>query len=111
MNALFDKIFFRLRIIYDNFLKSSKTLKKIKVYFIYINNYHKITQKTCEKEKTPKIDRTICFYTLKQFVSFFFNRFIRVNFLFLFVISIIIVNKKILTKMFVSIVINKIILQ
>ena len=51
MNALFNKIFSRLRIVYDNFLKSSKTLKKIKAYFICINNCYEMTRKTCEKKK------------------------------------------------------------
>ena len=51
MNALLDKVFFRLRIIYDNFLKPSKTLEKIKAYFIYVNNRHKMTRKTREKKK------------------------------------------------------------
>ena len=71
MNALLDKIFSQLQIIYDNFLKSSKTLKEIKAYFIRINNRHKITRKTYEKEKIQKIDRVIRFHTSKQFVSFF----------------------------------------
>ena len=70
MNVLFDKIFLQLQIIYDNFLKSLKTLKEIKAYFIYINNCHRMTQKTCEKEKIQKINRTIRFHTLKRFVSF-----------------------------------------
>ena len=73
MNALFNKVFFQLRIVYDNFLKSSKTLKKIKTYFICVNNRHKMTRKTCEKEKIQKIDRTIRFHTSKRFVSFFFR--------------------------------------
>ena len=70
MNALLDKIFFQLWIIYDNLLKSSKTLEKIKAYFIRVNNRHKMTRKTREKEKTQKIDRTIHSHTLKRFVSF-----------------------------------------
>ena len=73
MNALFNKIFFRLQIVYDNFLKSSKTLKEIKTYFTYINNRHKVTRKIREKEKIQKIDRAVRFHTLKQFVSFFFR--------------------------------------
>ena len=52
MNALLDKIFFRLRIVYDNLLKPSKTLKEIKAYFIRVNNRYKMTRKTREKEKT-----------------------------------------------------------
>ena len=70
MNALLDKVFLRLRIVYDNFLKSSKTLKEIKTYFTHVNNRYKMTRKTREKKKTQKIDRTVCFYTSKQFVSF-----------------------------------------
>ena len=70
MDALLDKVFFRLRIIYDNLLKPSKTLKEIKAYFICVNNCHKMTRKTREKEKTQKIDRTARLYTLKRFVSF-----------------------------------------
>ena len=65
INALFDKVSSRLRIVYDNFLKSSKTLKEIKAYFIYINNRHKVTRKTHEKEKTQKINRAARFHTLK----------------------------------------------
>ena len=71
MNALFNKVFFRLQIVYDNLLKSSKTLKEIKTYFIRINNRHKVTRKTCKKEKTQETDKAICFHTLKQFISFF----------------------------------------
>ena len=70
MNALFNKIFFRLQIVYDNFLEFLKTLKEIKTYFIRVNNRHKMTRKICEKEKIQKIDRTIRFYTSKRFVSF-----------------------------------------
>ena len=73
MNALFNKVFFRLRVIYDNLLKSSKTLKKIKAYFIRVNNRHKVTRETRKKEKIQKIDRTIRVHTLKRFVSFFFR--------------------------------------
>ena len=73
MNALLNKVFFRLQIIYDNFLKSSKTLKKIKAYFIRVNNRYKVTRKIHEKEKTQKIDRAVRFHTLKQFVLFFFR--------------------------------------
>ena len=51
MNALLDKIFFQLQIIYDNFLKFSKMLKKIKTYFIRINNRYKMMRKTREKKK------------------------------------------------------------
>ena len=70
MNALFNKVFFQLRIVYDNLLKSSKTLKEIKAYFICVNNRHKMTRKTREKEKTQKIDRAARAHTSKQFVSF-----------------------------------------
>ena len=73
MNALFNKVFFRLRIVYNNFLKSLKTLKEIKAYFICINNRHKMTRKTREKEKTQKIDRAVRFHISKQFVLFFFR--------------------------------------
>ena len=73
MNALLDKVFFQLRIIYDNFLKSSKTLKKIKAYFICVNNCHKMTRKIREKEKIQKIDRAVRFHTSKQFISFSFQ--------------------------------------
>ena len=51
MNALLDKVFFRLRIVYENFLKFLKMLKEIKTYFICVNNRHKMTRKTREKEK------------------------------------------------------------
>ena len=51
MNALFNKVFFWLWIIYDNLLKFSKTLKKIKAYFICVNNRHKMTRKIRKKEK------------------------------------------------------------
>ena len=71
MNALLDKVFFRLQIVYNNFLKSSKTLKEIKAYFTHVNNCHKMTRETREKEKIQKIDKAIRFYTSKQFVSFF----------------------------------------
>ena len=73
MNALLDKVFFQLRIVYDNFLKSSKTLKKIKIYFIRVNNRHKMTRKTHEKKKTQKIDKAAHSYISKQFVLFFFR--------------------------------------
>ena len=49
MNALLDKVFFQLRIVYNNLLKPSKTLKEIKAYFICVNNCHKVTRKTREK--------------------------------------------------------------
>ena len=71
MNALLDKVFLQLQIVYDNLLKSSKTLKKIKAYFIRVNNRHKMTRKTRKKEKIQKIDRAAHFHTLKRFVSFF----------------------------------------
>ena len=51
IDALLDKVFPRLRIVYNNFLKFSKTLKEIKVYFIHVDNRHKMTQETREKEK------------------------------------------------------------
>ena len=70
MNALFNKVFSQLQIVYNNFLKFLKTLKKIKTYFIRVNNCHKMTQETREK-KTQKIDRTICSHISKKFVSFF----------------------------------------
>ena len=73
MNVLLDKIFFRLRIVYDNLLKSSKTLKKIKAYFIRVNNRHKMTRKIHKKEKIQKIDRTAHSLTFKRFISFFFR--------------------------------------
>ena len=71
MNALLDKVSFRLQIIYNNLLKPSKTLKEIKAYFIRVNNRHKVTRKIREKEKIQKIDRAVRFHTLKRFVSFF----------------------------------------
>ena len=71
MNALFDKVFFQLRIVYDNFLKSLKTLKEIKAYFIHVNNRHKMTPEIREKKKIQKIDKLIRFHTSKKFVSFF----------------------------------------
>ena len=70
MNALFNKIFSRLRIVYNNLLKFSKTLKEIKIYFTRVNNCHKMTRKTREKKKIQKIDRAARFHTLKRFVSF-----------------------------------------
>ena len=73
INALLDKIFFQLQIVYDNFLKSSKILKKIKAYFIRVNNRHKMTREIREKEKIQKIDRAICSSASKQFVLFFFQ--------------------------------------
>ena len=51
INALFNKVFSRLQIVYNNFLKFSKTLKKIKTYFICVNNRHKVTRETRKKEK------------------------------------------------------------
>ena len=51
-------------------MKPSKTLKKIKAYFICVNNRHKMTRKTREKEKIQKIDRTIRLFTFKRFVLF-----------------------------------------
>ena len=71
MNALLDKVSSRLQVIYNNLLKFSKTLKEIKAYFIRVNNCHKMTRETREKEKTQKIDRAARFYTSKQFVPFF----------------------------------------
>ena len=71
MNALLNKVFSRLWIIYNNFLKSSKTLKEIKTYFIRVNNRHKVTRKTREKEKIQEIDRAVRSHTSKRFVSFF----------------------------------------
>ena len=73
MNALLDKVFLQLRIVYDNFLKSLKTLKEIKAYFIRVNNCHKMTRKIREKEKIQKIDKTIHSHILKRFVSFSFQ--------------------------------------
>ena len=73
MNVLFNKVSSQLQIIYNNLLKSSKTLKKIKAYFIYINNRHKITRKIRKKEKIKKIDKTVCLHKSKQFVSFSFQ--------------------------------------
>ena len=43
IDALFNKVFFRLQIVYDNLLKFSKILKEIKAYFIRVNNRYKIT--------------------------------------------------------------------
>ena len=71
MNALLDKVFFWLQIVYDNLLKPSKTLKEIKAYFIRANNRHKMTRKIREKEKTQKIDRAVRSHTSKRFVPFF----------------------------------------
>ena len=70
MNALLNKVSFRLRIVYDNLLKPSKTLKEIKAYFTHVNNRHRVTRKIREKEKTQKIDRTVRSHTSKRFVSF-----------------------------------------
>ena len=71
MNALFNKIFFRLQIIYDNLLKSSKTLKEIKTYFICVNNRYKMTRKIREKEKIQEIDKAVRSFTSKKYVSSF----------------------------------------
>ena len=71
MNALLNKVFFRLWIVYNNLLKSSKTLKEIKAYFIRVNNRHRMTREIREKEKTQKIDRAARSHTSKRFVSFF----------------------------------------
>ena len=71
MNVLFNKVFFQLQITHNNFLKSSKTLKEIEIYFIYINNRHKVTQKICKKKKIRKIDKSTRFHTSKRFVSYF----------------------------------------
>ena len=71
MNALLDKVSFRLRIVYDNLLKFSKTLKEIKAYFTCVNNRHRMTRKTRKKEKTQEIDRAARPHTSKRFVSFF----------------------------------------
>ena len=73
MNALFNKVFLWLRIIYDILLKSSKTLKEIKAYFIRVNNRYKMTRKIREKEKIQEIDRAIHSHISKWFVSFFFR--------------------------------------
>ena len=70
MNALLDKVFSRLQIVYDNLLKPSKTLKKSKTYFTRVNNRHKVTRKIRKKEKIQKIDRTARSHTSKRFVSF-----------------------------------------
>ena len=70
MNTLLNKVFFQLSIVYDNFLKFSKTLKKIKAYFIRVNNRHKMTRKIRKKEKIQKIDKTTHSFTSKRFVSF-----------------------------------------
>ena len=45
-------------------------LKKIKAYFICVDNRHKVTRKIREKEKIQKIDRAVRSYTSKRFVSF-----------------------------------------
>ena len=71
INALLDKIFLRLQIVYDNFLKFFKILKKIKVYFTHVNNCHKITRKTYEKKKIQKVDKSAHLFTTKKFVLFF----------------------------------------
>ena len=70
INALLDKVFSRLRIVYDNLLKPSKTLKEIKTYFTRVDNRHRMTRKTREKEKTQKIDRAARSHTSKRFVPF-----------------------------------------
>ena len=51
IDALLNKVFFRLQIVYNNLLKSSKILKKIKTYFIYVNNRYKVTREIRKKEK------------------------------------------------------------
>ena len=46
-------------------------MKKIKIYFIYVNNRHKVTRKIYKKEKVQKIDKATCSHILKRFISFF----------------------------------------
>ena len=111
INALLDKIFFRLRIVYDNLLKFLKTLKKIKTYFIRVNNRYKVTRKIRKKEKIQKIDKVVHFHTSKQFVSFSSRSTYMFQFFVFFVVSLIIVSKKMLMKTFVLIVMNKVMLQ
>ena len=48
-------------------------MKKIKTYFICVNNCYKITRKIREKKKIQKINRTIRSHTLKKFVLFSFR--------------------------------------
>ena len=48
-------------------------LKKIKAYFICVNNCHKMTRETREKKKTQKIDKLTRSYTSKRFISFSFR--------------------------------------
>ena len=69
VNALLDKVSLRLRVVYDNLLESPKTLEEIKAYFTRVNNRHKMTRETREKEKTQKTDRAVRSHTSKRFVS------------------------------------------
>ena len=50
MNALLNKVSSQLRIVYDNFLKFSKTLKEVKAYFTRVNNRYKVTRKIRKKK-------------------------------------------------------------
>ena len=111
MNALLDKVFFRLRIVYDNLLKSSKTLKEIKTYFIRVNNRHKMTRKICEKKRFRRSIEQLVFIHQNDSSHFFLDRFIRFSFSFFFIVSSTIVNKRMLTKTLIFIVMNKITLQ
>ena len=51
INALLDKVFSRLRILYNNFLKPLKTLKAINIYIIRVNNRYKMTREIRKKKK------------------------------------------------------------
>ena len=111
MNALLNKVFFRLRIVYNNLLKSSKILKKIKTYFTRVDNRYKVTRKIREKKRFKRLTKQFVFIRQNNSFHSFLDRFIRLSFSFLFIVSSTIVNKRMLTKTSVSIVMNKIMLQ
>ena len=66
MNALFDKILSRLRMKYENLLKFSKILKKIKTFFIRIDNRPK-KYKKLKKKFRNQVNQLV----FKKFVSIF----------------------------------------
>ena len=64
-----------------------------------------------KKKKFKKSTEQFVFIHQNDSFHFFLDRFIRFSFLFFLVVSSTIVNKKMLTKTFVSIVMNKVMLQ
>ena len=68
VDALLDKVSPRLRVVYDNLLEPPKTLEEIKAYFTRVDNRHRVTRETREKEKTQETDRAARPPTSKRFV-------------------------------------------